>query len=186
MYGKSPEKYEEPMVNYLYYISNQISKKYNISPNLITTIRLLLMIAVYYLIYSSQFKVLAGIFYLFCFFLDHLDGEMARQHNTSSTFGDYYDHITDCFYELPVFFLLFIKLKNHPNFKILFLIFLILIFTSTVFVSCQEVYLSKNNDKAQSEALEKLKNLCLINDLKIIKYFGQGLFHLYVFYLIIL
>ena len=186
MYGKSPEKYEEPISNFLYYISYKISKKYNIRPNLITTIRLLLMFLVYYLIYSSQLKVLTGLFYLFCFFLDHLDGEMARQNNTSTSFGDYYDHITDCFYELPVFFLLFIKLRNHPNFKTLLIIFLILIFTSTVLVSCQEVYISKNNNKAKSAALEKLKNLCLINDLKIMRYFGQGLFHLYVFYLIII
>ena len=111
---------------------------------------------------------------------------MSRQHNTATIFGDYYDHLTDIFYELPVFLLLFLKLRNENNFKILITLFLILIISSTILVSCQEVHISRDNEKARSKSLEKLKNLCIINEPGIIRYFGQGSLHLYVFYLILL
>ena len=79
MYGKSPIEYEEPISNLFYSIAYNISKIYNIDPNIITTLRLIIMIFIYYLLYKTSYKKLAALLFIFCYFLDHLDGEMARQ-----------------------------------------------------------------------------------------------------------
>ena len=102
MYGKSPKHLEDPISNILYYISYKITQIININPNYITLLRLFIMFYIYYLLFNNKSKYFAAILFMICYFLDHLDGEMARQHDKITKFGDYFDHIVDNLYILPV------------------------------------------------------------------------------------
>ena len=186
-YGKCDLEFEEPSSKLMYYISYLITKKININPNLITTARLVIMFIVYYLLYKN-YKILAGLLYLLCFFFDHLDGEMSRQHNTNSLFGDYYDHFVDIFYELPVFLFLYYKYIYDKSFYLYLIIFFIILINSTILVFFQEEKINENNSKVKSSILGTLNFFKNYNckNISILKYFGQGLLHLFVFYLIIL
>ena len=192
-YGKCNLELEEPISKLLYYISYRISKKINMNPNLITTSRLLIMFLVYYLIHKN-YLIVPGILYLFCYFLDHLDGEMSRQNKTYTLFGDYYDHSVDLLYELPVFYLLYLKYREGKLYYLYIIIFFTLIINSSILVLFQESQISEKNNKAKSNIISNFlriysglhgKDPILYYKFNISKYFGQGLFHLFIFYLII-
>lgn len=190
MYGKSKQYNEEPISNYLYNISYTLTNKIKINPNIITTFRLILMIIVYYiLIYKKKYSIIAGFLFLFCYFLDHLDGEMARQHDLITTFGDYYDHIVDNTYIIPVIIILYYKFRDRKNFHQIGIIFLLLTISSTMLISCQEKIFWKNQKeygRKQSISLSSLTGFCMTDDISKLRYFGLGLWHLYIFYLIII
>ena len=117
------------------------------------------------------------------------DGEMARQHNTISTFGDYYDHIVDNTYIIPVIIILYYKFRDHKNFHQLGIIFLLLTISSIMLVSCQEKIFWKNQKeygRKQSISLSSLTGLCMTDNISKLRYFGLGLWHLYIFYLIVI
>ena len=183
-FGKSELKNEEPISTLLYYISYKITKLTNINPNYITTARLFLMLILYYLLYYGG-RIMPAILLLICYFLDHLDGEMARQNNRVTIFGDYYDHIVDQLYMLPLFYLLYLKFKYHRNLKIIIFVFIALMITSTVLVGCQELIFTKTNNKVKSQSLNIITKLCIVKDLHILKFFGQGLLHVYLIFLIL-
>lgn len=183
-FGKSELKNEEPISTLLYYISYKISKLTNINPNYITTARLFLMLILYHQLYYGG-KYIPALLLLTCYFLDHLDGEMARQNNRVTIFGDYYDHIVDQLYMLPLFYLLYLKFKYHKHLKIIIFVFIALMVTSTVLVGCQELIFTKTKKNVKSQSLNIITKLCVVNDLQILKFFGQGLLHAFLICLIL-
>ena len=102
-----------------------------------------------------------------------------------TVFGDYYDHITDHLYILPVIYFMYLKFSNHKYFYYILISFLILFISSTILISCQELYFSKHKKTFESKSLNKLQSLCVIKDFKKIRYFGLGLLHILLIYLIL-
>ena len=84
------------------------------TPNMLTTVgNILRAISVYYL-YKNQ-KNKFAVFYMLGYFFDCLDGHYARTYGMETTFGDYYDHISDSVFYLIVMYYLVTKMLKSKN-----------------------------------------------------------------------
>ncbi len=86
---KIDEKIASKVVKYLV--------KTNITPNQVTTFSLLLaaFAAVFFSFGIYFFSVIGSILFIFSKFLDHVDGQLARELKKESKFGWYYDSFVD-------------------------------------------------------------------------------------------
>lgn len=180
--GAVNPRLEEPLSLQYYALSRAITTRVKIHPNLITSARLLLMIALTVLFYASRCTVLCAVLLQVCFFLDHLDGEMARTYNLITKFGDYFDHVLDVTYEIPLLLILVWKLYRTPLFYPIVLGIGALMYLSTMLIACQEVVLQRETDVA-SQSLQGLQRMCPAGmqnaaSLRYLRYFGQSLLHL--------
>ena len=66
-----------------------------LTPNMITTVGNLLRFTGVWLFYQRQCALEAALFTLLGGYCDFLDGHYARKYDMVTTFGDYYDHLTD-------------------------------------------------------------------------------------------
>ena len=175
--------HEDPIDNLLIMICNKVNKfffKLNFTPNMITTLSLIIQFIGIYYIYNKQYK-LGAILYFIGYFFDCLDGNYARTYNMTSPFGDLYDHITDIttlVLLLICIMLLKIKRKTKIVFFVIFCIFGLLV---GVHIGCQEKMKpdTKNN---QSKSLEFTKLLCTNkNNIIYTRYFGTATINVFIF-----
>ena len=151
--------------------------KYGIKPNQLTYMGLVsAFIGIYYL---TEHQLLPFIvFFSLSHVFDTWDGHLARTYKLTSTFGEYFDHISDTVKTVALFYVLWIyyNLKNNKLIIIGTIVFLVLLQT---FVGCQE-RISKHNKHSTTLSLQTL--LCYktpVENIKILKYFGPGSFILF-------
>lgn len=173
---------ENPLDNILIDISDYIcpyAKKYNFTPNILTTLSLIFCGISALLLLNKQY-LLAAFMYLISYYFDCMDGHFARKYNMVTKFGDYYDHVADFTKVLLILYVLYF-IDSKKFFRILpFIIFFILL--SFIHLGCQEVYYNI----PESDILSILKHSCpvnnkddksmIINTLGITRYFGCGTF----------
>lgn len=172
---------ENPIDNILYDISNELIKVFkifNFTPNMITTLSLLITLIGLYYINNGYYKT-GSILYFIGYFFDCMDGSYARTYNMTSKFGDYYDHISDI---IKIIFLVSCKyqLKLKKQTKILFMIIILIFGLLTIIqTGCQEKI--KNKDIKNKSVLELVTFLCPnIENNKYFRYFGTGTFQLII------
>ena len=174
MVRKIPENLENPIDNLIYKDIDKVSslfKKYNFTPNMLTSISAFFGLISIYAISKDKF-LSAGIFYFISYYFDCLDGYFARKYDMVTKFGDYYDHVKDIVILFGLVYVLIYK-KLYSG-----LIFLLpFFFLMLVHFGCQEVYY----DKDESDSLNFTKCLCPTKDItkveKILtftRYFGCG------------
>lgn len=186
---KLDAKYDNPIDNILYNIIENIEcyfKSMNFTPNMITTIGNIFGLVGIYMLLQKKF-VLASIFYSIRYFFDCLDGFYARKYDMVTTFGDYYDHISDVFLNVLFLFLMYIyypKFFTFTNFvSILFFLYALFLF-----VYYQEY---KYGIPDESGTLDSIKHLIIPQliirsnkefekNIQWIKYFGCGTFNLLI------
>ena len=174
---------EEPMVKAYYRTARTIARSVKIHPNIISLARLVIMIWLTWSFYKGKHVVIAALALQVCFFLDHLDGEMARMHNLVTPFGDYLDHILDVTYGWPLIFVLGSKLRRKKSFWPVMLLVGAATATSTLVIACQEILLSKHDPENASKSLKISHRLCprwVGRHLHILRYFGMGALNLVV------
>lgn len=83
-----------------------LDKYTNITPNQVTTFVFFMNFVVAYLFYINRqpYLIFGGITYLLSYFLDFVDGSLARIKNLASDFGTWIDHIPDTFSLTLIFF----------------------------------------------------------------------------------
>lgn len=140
---KIPPKFENPIDDILLDICDEMidfCQEYDITPNAITVFRTLLGIfTLYYFNFSSNlFFPITGmaIFY----FLDCLDGHLARKTNQVSILGDYLDHYADMSFGIGVIYILINKMYSNK------VGILITMFT-LLYLSCVHLGLQQKNYK---------------------------------------
>lgn len=184
--GKVSDDIEDPISVMMYKIDDLLGPflyRMGITPNMITTLRVLVFLYVFQLISQNRLKQ-AGFSYLFYYFLDTLDGHYARKYDMVTEFGDYYDHVVDNV-ALPII-VYYIYINLHNKNYIYLILFLILL--SVTHVGCEELYLSKyGNNQIESNSLHIVKSLCPVDKLnqietfmQLIRYFGCGTLHLVI------
>lgn len=143
---------ENPIDNILidisYHVGQAIKHIPYMSPNVITSLSLIVSLYAVYKIFNG-FYMIGGILFFFQYFLDCLDGNFARSNNMVTDFGDYYDHISDSVTSIAliaVILVLKIKVKTKALFLFSLLIFCILL---SVQLDCQE----KNSVAQKSDTL---------------------------------
>ena len=148
--------YENPVDNFLYIYVEILApymNKYNITPNMITTLGNISWICGAYLIYNDKFTY-GSLLFATSYYFDCLDGYVARKYNQTSIFGDYYDHISDVCKAITYMLLLYYK--NCILFKKLSPLIILFTFFIVLHLYYQEKFHDKKKD---SPALAVLDNL---------------------------
>lgn len=176
--------YENPIDNFIIMLADIICpyiyyKSY--TPNMITTLSSIACILTIILLLNAEYYW-AALFLLISYFFDCLDGHFARKYNMVTSFGDYYDHISD-FLKIFAILLTLYYINKEKFLKVIPIIILVGIMMA-VHMGCQELLYDKN----ESDTLELTKKLCPVknennkyiieNILKSTKLFGCGTFYL--------
>ena len=74
-----------------------------------------------------------------------MDGNMARNYNMITIFGDYYDHFTDWIHGTLIIVFIIMKIKGYFNKILFFILKMISYYFIFLYISCQEKYLSLTN-----------------------------------------
>lgn len=160
--------------------------KIGFTPNMITTLSFLSGLLAVYLFYKNHYK-LSAFFFILGYFFDCIDGNMARQFNMITKFGDLYDHLTDIF--VSVALLIVFIIKNIPiKLKIFSLtIILFFLFLGCIHLGCQEKYYELINKKVSNDGvLSKFRYMCKDKTyIYITKYFGLGTYTVVIVLLIL-
>mgnify|MGYP006132271685 CR=1 FL=1 len=105
---KIPNRYEAPIDSFLFIFVERIAPYMSIiSPNLITTVGVIFDIIGFYLLYSTKYYLFGIGCFIIGYFMDCLDGYIARRYNKMTVFGDWYDHITDVMKGIGILYLLY-------------------------------------------------------------------------------
>lgn len=145
---KIKSEYENPIDNILITLCiklGKILKKYTFfTPNVFTTISLIIALIGLYYIYYTYYKI-GSILYFISYFFDCLDGNFARKYNMVTDFGDLYDHASDITkYILLVIIILYSKLKIKTKFGFLIIVFLASLF-GVIHLGCQQQFYNDNS-----------------------------------------
>jgi len=186
---KIPEYYENPIDNLIINECDKLTAilyKNNITPNFITIVRLILIcFTIKSLLYTSEvwFPIIStAIFY----FMDCLDGNLARSTNQVTILGDYLDHFADLFFIISFIFYMYIK--DYDNKIYIFIIFCLFTYLAVLHLGIQQLNykdLNQNNDLEQ-ELLDYLNNFHNLDksNIKWTKYFGSGTIYLIILIII--
>ena len=118
-------------------LSILLNKYTNITPNIITTIGLIIgLVCVYCL--NHQYYLISIPLYWITYFLDCLDGYYARKYNMTSNLGDYYDHFRDIIITCLIFVVLFTKMSKYNYEYIFAFIFVLFAICMMIHFGCQE------------------------------------------------
>lgn len=127
---------EKFLFEYLTDYPIDLSYKYNLTPNVLTTISFALQFSSVQLLYLN-YRVSYFLLYLLGYYFDCIDGPMARRYNMVTTFGDFYDHSTDVFcYILSINY--YINYLNLLDNTVITLIYGLFLFCLMKHVGCQE------------------------------------------------
>ena len=164
---------ENPIDNILIdfaHFLNPYAKKLGATPNIITSISLLVSLVGIHYILKFDYKT-GAILYFLGYFFDCMDGNFARTYNMSTVFGDWYDHISD-FIKSILFFYAIYNLPLLLSSKFLLMgISGILFLISLIHLGCQQ----KHDDSSNKTVLDYLINFCVNKKhIHISKYFGCG------------
>lgn len=177
-------KFENPLDNKIIDLCDSLVDtcyQNNITPNLITIIRIIIsFFTIYYLFFTCNLIIPifgTAVFY----FMDCLDGHLARSTDQVTIFGDYLDHFADLFYYFSILIFMIIKKYNYKFFIVSG--FLMLSYSSFVHLGLQQKnYEIKSND----ELLDKLNCLHNLesNNITWTRYFGTGTLYVTILFII--
>jgi len=164
MVNKIPDHLDNPIDNIIYsHIDKYLNlyKKIGLTPNLLTTISLLSGLTSVYLVHKDNY-IIGSLFWFIAYYYDCADGKMARKFKMTSKFGDLYDHSSDIFKHILMFYVLYNKLHcKSKNIKYLLIIVLIVIFLLTLAqLGCQEKLtreMKETNIKSEIESETKIQ-----------------------------
>jgi phosphatidylglycerophosphate synthase len=184
MVNKLEDQYDCPLDVGLYkIIETQLPayKKLMFTPNILTTISILLGLLSAYEIFKGNFAA-ASVLWLVSYYFDCVDGKFARQYDMVTKFGDYYDHIGDALKYIVLIYALFFRIKKKLTNKqwMYIAIIMVLMLLSFIHLGYQEKFY---DNKEESGYL----NICKIftkwdknpkRTIKLTRHFGCGTFNL--------
>lgn len=181
---KLPKDYENPIDQIFIDICDNTKpyfKMFNITPNMITTLSVIsTLLSAYYI--NKDSYMYAILFYLLNWYFDTLDGIVARTYNMGSTFGAYYDTISDMIGNAIILYVLYQKYTQKNMFDYKFVLGLIFLSAmSLLYYECREKYLGKKIGffKVTAPICSSTKVLPQY------KYFGPGTTVMYIAFLML-
>ena len=175
---KIPSNFENPIDNILIKLCDiniNTFQKCNITPNMVTIFRFFLSIGVFYkLFYTCEiaFPIIGS---AICYFLDCMDGHLARSTNQITILGDYLDHAADLFF--VIMFSIYMITKQYDYKEEIIIFMAILGYMSCVHLSLQQKnYAKLNSIENRDELLDSLDMIHNYEARDIIwsRYFGFG------------
>lgn len=172
---KIERQYENPFDNIFIDIAEWFNlnffKSLHMTPNMITTLSLLVGLSSSFAFYRKKY-FLAAFLFLTAYILDCSDGHFARYFNMVTTFGDYYDHICDLLKLLSMVFVVAVHPIISFNTKVIFFVLFVLLNIGTgMHLGCQE----KLYNPMSQDSLSFTKTLCPNkNNIIWTRYVGAG------------
>jgi len=159
--SKLEDNYNSLIDSIFYNICEKIApifKKYNFTPNQLTTIKFLIgILAIKYLLQNNKYNFIYLM--ILSYFFDCLDGFYARKYNLSSDFGAYYDSLSDwIIYGIIIY--IYYKNKQKEFYK--FIPYALIIYSISL-IKKYNINLIKNNEinilnnKNQNQMINNLK-----------------------------
>ena len=145
---KIPDRYENPVDIFLLKINgyfNPIFRSLNITPNILTTLSLLITL-VGLLVYRKGYVIIGAILYFVGYYFDCADGNYARKYGLVTQFGDYYDHLSDVFKYLVFSWVLLASTISSKRKLTVIIILLFFLGGMLVHLGCQERLYHKQNE----------------------------------------
>lgn len=188
--GKVHESLEDPLSQLFYDISDKISPSLHnigITPNFITALRTILILAVFPYAFLTKHYHIAAIIYIVSYFGDCLDGHLSRKYNLDTDFGDYFDHASDVLGMILTLYL--VESSLHEDKKIVIYVVIFFFLISLIQISCQERYLRIMGIDKDSKILNIANCLCpesIVDDediestMDVTKLLGVGTFQLFM------
>jgi phosphatidylglycerophosphate synthase len=174
MVNKIDERYECPFDIYLLkFIDTHLDYYYKLgfTPNMITTIGIIIGTMSAYNILKSNYKT-AAFLLLLAYYFDCVDGKLARKYKMITKFGDYYDHIGDIYKIIIIVYALYKTNKNKFN-KIKFFL-IIIIFLTIMHLGNQEIIYDSDESPVLSTLKNNISKENAIKNIKYTRYFGCG------------
>ena len=158
-----------------------LSYKYNLTPNVLTTISFALQFYSVQLLYLN-YRVSYFILYLLGYYFDCIDGPMARRYNMVTTFGDFYDHSTDVFcYILSINY--YINYLNLLDNTVITLIYGLFLFCLMKHVGCQEKIFNNSLKNKKEISMTLYLPVLMVGDAeKEMRYFRHTGFTVFVLF----
>ncbi len=192
MVNKLSDEYECPIDVKLYnFINTHLHLYYNIgfTPNIVTTFSILFGILASHQIMIKQFKT-GALFTFIAYYLDCVDGKLARRYNMITKFGDIYDHVGDIFKIIIITSALFLSNTKKTTTKQWIYIGVFLSFTmiQCVHLGYQEAIYNKSDESLILTMWRKLVEFDKTPEKTIhyTKYFGCGTWNICFVLLIII
>jgi len=181
---KLPEDLENPVDNLIYKLVEYVAPtfyKYGFTPNILTTLGNICTLTFLYFMLNYKFKI-AAFFFLLSYIFDCLDGYIARSYNMTSTFGDWYDHISDSIKNLLLCYALF---KVNRKWSIYAIIIIgVVVIAACSYLAHQEIYYNKPDKSGSLNLLQFLNlgaNQYNVHEyLNVSRYFGCGTAYLII------
>lgn len=136
---KLPREFENPIDNILIDLAGFLSPLFyslNFTPNTLTTISNVFGITGL-LLYYFQVYYFSALMIMIGYAFDCFDGYYARQYKLTSTFGDWYDHISDITVHGILAWMLY---QNYYDQLIVIYMSLLLVFMMCIHMALQEMY----------------------------------------------
>ena len=190
---KIPHHLENPIDNLVIGLAKPIQPilyQMRVTPNMITTIGVILrVLAIYHLFQgNNKFFLITA---LGSYFMDCLDGDYARRYDMCTRFGDYYDHCSDLIFHIIILYYLFIhtSMSDSKHKYNWIMILILLMYLMCWQLGCQEDYYDNQKSgiiKLKSETLNIFRAIsCGRREMICFtRYFGCGTFVLIVYLLI--
>jgi phosphatidylglycerophosphate synthase len=195
--SKEHDSLHDPVSLLFYNISDAISPYlYNIgiTPNMITITRTILIVCIFTYYFDNEKYNQAGFIYLLCYFMDCLDGQMARKYDMVTSEGDFLDHLADVIqYVVGIYYINKKINKDDKNNKWIIYLLVILLIFSVIQIGCEERYLETSNIN-ETSCINFVKCTCpesVISDTQLERfmdlssYIGIGIYHLIVCIIIV-
>lgn len=168
---------DNPIDNKLNYLSTKLNPffyKLGFTPNMLTTLSLVITFVGIYLLHHKNY-VISSICIFIGYYFDCADGNFARTYEMTSKFGDYYDHISDHI-KIIVLFIVIYKLSIPFKQKLFFyIIILFLIGGMVVHFGCQQKIVDNRSILDITKCFCKSKELIIYT-----RFFGSGTFFLFI------
>lgn len=150
--------FDNVIIDIAEWLNTHIFRPLNYTPNMITTMSLIMGLASA-LLFHYQYYLSSIILFITAYILDCADGNFARTYNMETSFGDYYDHVSDISKIIALIGVIILHPLPH-SIKVVFLTGLIIFSALSMFhLGCQEsIYNSDSPHKYDS--LSALKQLC--------------------------
>ena len=192
MVNKIADHYECPIDKHLLkFIGMHLDLYYKLgfTPNMVTTLSIIVGLLTGYEIFQGNFLA-AAILWVIAYYFDCVDGKLARKYNMTTNFGDMYDHFSDAFKYIVVFYALFKSSKKRTTDRQWAYIAIAVFFgiLAMIHLGYQEtVY-----DRKEESSFLNIYQILVSFDynprrtIQYTKYFGCGTWFLCVMFLIIL
>jgi phosphatidylglycerophosphate synthase len=183
MVNKLSDDIDCPIDVQLYkFINTHLHLYYNIgfTPNMVTTFSILFGLLAAQQILRKNCKF-AALMLVLSYYLDCVDGKLARQYNMVTHFGDLYDHIGDITKIIAIFVALFASVKKTTDSQWAYLsIFIVLTIIQFMHLGYQEAIYDKSEE---SVILNMWRKMVAFDSnpeetIHYTKYFGCGTWYL--------